>query len=688
MNHAETLLKELKQSYGNDAAFREGQLEAIQAVLENKRLLVVQKTGWGKSLVYFLATKMIRKKSSKFSLIISPLLVLMDNQIDSASRLGLYVKTINSSNKEEWNSTLSEVKSGSVDALIISPERLANEDFKNILRKELGNKIGMFVVDEAHCISDWGHDFRPDYRRIVDLIRLLPPNIPVLATTATANDRVVNDIKSQLGDDLQISRGSLLRESIIIQTIALDSREERLIWLKNNVDLLPGTGIVYCLTVSDCRLVDRWLQENGISSRAYYADMPLEEKQNTVRFFMENKIKVLSATVAFGMGFDKPDIGFVVHFQRPGNLVAYYQQIGRAGRQIPKAYAIMLYGNQDDEINEYFIGSAFPSEEEMTEIVRVLQEHPGLKRRAIEKYTDLKSSHIEKILKFLDVDGDVYAENSCYYKTPKPWKPDMEKCRRVTEIRKMELQKITQFCATNECYMKFIAKELDDKNACSCGKCSNCTGVSFFCNEISKSALLKAQNFIRNDFNIIEPRKQWPDAEISPTGKHSIDPDFQMKQGRVLSNYGDAGWGRVVSDNKYHTGRFSDELVEASADLLRFFIRQNSIRSLTFIPSRRRPELVKDFAKRLAQALDLDFFTGLEKSEDAVCQKALNNSFSQYKNANDSFIVTCVRPTATLLVDDMVDSRWTFTCCSYKLLSAGHGPVYPYALANSAGKGY
>jgi ATP-dependent DNA helicase RecQ len=274
----EETISEFKKCYGKDAAFKEGQLEAVEAVLEAKRTLVVQKTGWGKSLVYFLATKMIRKKQNKFTLIISPLLVLMNNQIDSAAKLELDVRTINSENRSDWEKIIDEVARGNVDALIISPERLANEEFKQELSTRLASKIGLFVVDEAHCISDWGHDFRPDYRRIVDLVNLLPRNVPVLATTATANNRVVEDIKLQLGQDLVVSRGPLIRESIAIQTVQLDSREERLVWILNHINEMPGSGIVYCLTVNDCKLVNRWLKENGINSEAYYSNMETDEK--------------------------------------------------------------------------------------------------------------------------------------------------------------------------------------------------------------------------------------------------------------------------------------------------------------------------------------------------------------------------------------------------------------------------
>lgn len=681
----EEIISEFKKSYGNNASFKEGQLEAVEAVLEAQRTLVVQKTGWGKSLVYFLATKMIRKNQNKFTLIISPLLVLMNNQIDSAAQLELDVRTINSENQSDWEEIMEEVACGNVDALIISPERLANENFKKELSVRLASRIGLFVVDEAHCISDWGHDFRPDYRRIVDLVNLLPKNVPVLATTATANNRVVEDIKSQLGQDIVVSRGSLIRESIAIQTVKLDSREERLVWISKHIDEMPGSGIIYCLTVNDCKLVDRWLKENGIISEAYYSDLETAEKNIIVEKFLRNEIKVLSATVAFGMGFDKPDIGFVIHFQKPGNLVAYYQQIGRAGRKLDKAFAVMLYGNEDDEINEYFIDSAFPTERDMNEIIVAVANNPGKNKKSITGLTNMKQTRVEKCLKYLEVNGDLYLENKGYYKTPRLWKPDLDKSQKITEQRYKELGNINQYAVTKMCYMEYIARELDDITATFCGKCSNCLHKKLFSTEILPLELDRAKKFIKEDYNIIKPRKQWPDKECY--GELKIPSEMQNQQGLVLSNYGDAGWGRVVSQNKYQDNYFCNELVEASAELLKPFVIENEIKCLTCVTSIRRPELVKSFAERLANKLALEFFIGIKKDKDTICQKELNNSLKQWENADKSFLACDSRSENTLLVDDMVDSGWTMTVCGYKLLKSGNGKIYPFALANSAGKG-
>ncbi|MCM1083732.1 MAG: RecQ family ATP-dependent DNA helicase [Clostridium sp.] len=681
------LLSELRECYGQDAKFRDGQEEAINSVLDGKRTLVVQKTGWGKSLVYFLATKIIRRESNKITLIISPLLALMNNQIESASKLGMKVKTLNSENTEDWDLIIEEINNNNVDALIISPERLANDDFKKILTDKLTVNIGLFVVDEAHCISDWGHDFRPDYRRIIDIVNLLPSNIPVLATTATANNRVVNDIKAQLGNDIIISRGDLIRKSLAIQVIKLASKEERLAWLSNNLKDIPGTGIIYCLTVNDCKLVEKWLKENEYACESYYAAVDKERKMEIIDKFMKNQIKVLVATVAFGMGFDKKDISFVIHFQKPANIVAYYQQIGRAGRAIDKSYAILFCGSEDEEISNYFIDSAFPTEKAMDAVIHLLSENQGLKMADFEKYLNMKRAGIEKCIKYLLVNGDIYKDGSQYYKTLKPWEPDLEKSEEITVIRKNELKQMNEFVDISDCYMKYIANALDDSKAEPCGCCANCKGQNLFAVEPLMDDVTRAQLFIKNDFNIIEPRKKWP-ATIKNSDKNTILSEQLCEQGRVLSNYGDAGWGKHVADCKYKIGAFDEQLVDASVELLNAFVAENEIKWVTSIPSLRRPKLVRDFAISISDKLGLPYVDSLIKKDNSQCQKELHTSYLQYKNANDTFDVLSEKILGenVLLIDDMVDSRWTFTVCGYKLRSNGCGKVYPFALANTAGR--
>ena len=674
----------LRESYGENAKFREGQKEAIEAVVNGKRTLVVQKTGWGKSLVYFLATKLLKeKKKDGITLIISPLLALMNNQIDSAKKLGINVKTINSDNKDEWDNIISDIcDDNTVDALIISPERLANADFVKDCLDKIKNRVNLFVVDEAHCISDWGHDFRPDYRRIVKILQLLPSNVPVLATTATANDRVVNDIVAQLGENLVISRGELIRESLAIQVIKLQKKEDRLAWLAENIEKMPGSGVVYCLTKADCDLVTDWLNENNIKSEKYYADISKEGKAITLEKFQKNEIKVLVATVAFGMGYDKPDIGFVIHFQRPANIVSYYQQIGRAGRGIELAYAILLCGEEDEHINQYFISSAFPTEKDMNIVVEFITDNPGKSISEIKGALNIRANRVDKTLKYLTVGDDIYTEDvnrkKCYYKSAKKWKPDLERSEGITAIRYKEMQDMDEFTKQKGCYMKYIAEKLDDVNAKVCGKCSNCRGL-LFDETVDAETVQMAQQFIKSKFGVIEPRKQFPD-------KTKIESEFQFKSGIVLSNYADAGYGMAVQKGKYLDGYFSDELVDASAKILSEFIKNNNIEWITPVTSKRHPQLVPDFAKRLADKLGIGYFEGIKKF-NAEEQKKFENSDGQYKNANDSFGIIQVKKENILLVDDMVDSRWTFTVCAMKMREMGSGDIYPFALANTAGRG-
>ena len=578
----------LRESYGENAEFREGQKEAIDAVVNGKRTLVVQKTGWGKSLVYFLATKLLKeKKRDGITLIISPLLALMNNQIDSAKKLGINVKTINSDNKDEWDNIISDIcDNNTVDALIISPERLANSDFVKDCLDKIKNRVNLFVVDEAHCISDWGHDFRPDYRRIVKILQLLPSNVPVLATTATANDRVVNDIVAQLGENLVISRGELIRESLAIQVIKLQKKEDRLAWLAENIEKMPGSGVVYCLTKADCDLVTDWLNENDIKSEKYYADISKEDKAIVLEKFQQNEIKVLVATVAFGMGYDKPDIGFVIHFQRPANIVSYYQQIGRAGRGIELAYAILLCGEEDEHINQYFINSAFPTEKDMNIVVDFITDNPGKSISEIKGALNIRANRVEKTLKYLTVGDDIYTEDvnrkKCYYKSAKKWKPDLERSEGITAIRYKEMQDMDEFTKQKGCYMKYIAEKLDDVNAKVCGKCSNCKGL-IFDETVGAETVQRAQQFIKSKFGVIEPRKQFPD-------KTKIEYEFQFKSGIVLSNYADAGYGLAVQKGKYVDGYFADELVDASAKILSEFIKNNNIEWITPVTSKRHPK--------------------------------------------------------------------------------------------------
>jgi ATP-dependent DNA helicase RecQ len=428
------------------ASFRDGQWEAIDALVNRReRLLVVQRTGWGKSSVYFVATRILRDRGRGPTLIVSPLLALMRNQIEAANRLGIRALTINSTNRNEWPALQEAVRADKADALLISPERLANDDFVENLLLPIAETIGLLVVDEAHCISDWGHDFRPDYRRLVNVLQRMPDNVPILGTTATANDRVVADVQAQLGN-IGVQRGALTRQTLALQTLRLPTQAARLAWLVEHINELPGTGIIYTLTKRDANQVTDWLNQHGISAKPYYSGVTgggfadsNSYREHVENQLLKNEIKALVATTALGMGYDKPDLGFVVHYQAPGSIVAYYQQVGRAGRGIDQAIGILMSGDEDDHIHEYFRGSAFPRERWVQSILEALEESDGLTTTQLEEAVNLRHSQIEQVLKFLSVDSPapVIKDGSKWQRTPVPFRMDNERIQRLRTLVKL-----------------------------------------------------------------------------------------------------------------------------------------------------------------------------------------------------------------------------------------------------------
>jgi ATP-dependent DNA helicase RecQ len=672
---------------GPGARFREHQFEAIVAVVEGRqRLLLVERTGWGKSLVYFIATRLLREQGAGPALLISPLLALMRNQIQMAERIGIRAVTIHSANTDEWQMAENALSRGTCDIVLISPERLSNERFRLNVLPRIRGAIGLLVVDEVHCISDWGHDFRPDYRRIVRIVQALPRNVPVIGTTATANDRVVADVVEQLGPSLIPIRGALTRRSLHLQAIRLADQAERLAWLAEHVPRLPGSGIIYCLTVADTRRVATWLQQHGIKAEAYNAALDNASRERLEQLLLTNRVKALIATVALGMGFDKPDLGFVIHYQRPGSIVAYYQQVGRAGRAVEDAYAILLHGSEDDEIQEYFIESAFPRPEAMTQVLQLLEDSEGgLTSGQLLRQTNLSLGTVERALKLLEIDGAVSKTGTNYFRTLNPWSPDVERMTRVTAQRYQELQQMQAFVDYTGCLMQFVAQALDDETAQPCGRCANCVG-DFAPRTANRVLVQEAVTFLRRDFQIIEPRKLWP-AGGTPPYRGSIPATRRLEPGRALCIYGDAGWGRLVRDGKYRHGRFSDELVEAAAEMIRKRWQPSPAPLwVTAIPSKRHPTLVPNVASRLAAALQLSYRQVLAVMSEWPQQKDMRNSAQQANNVLGALRVdTACSAAPVLLVDDIVDSRWTLTVAGYLLREAGVTAVHPFALAVASG---
>lgn len=681
-------LQLLRLMLGEDAQFRPGQWEAIEAVaIKKQRALVVQRTGWGKSMVYFLATKLLRERGAGPTLLISPLLSLMRNQIEAAKKIGINALSINSDNQRDWSSINTLLQKNQCDLLLISPERLNNTEFRSMVLPSISGKIGLLVVDEAHCISDWGHDFRPDYRRIVRIINILPQGVPVLGTTATANDRVVEDIQSQLGQRLTILRGPLDRKSLRLQSIRLPTRAERLAWLAHNLGRFTGSGIIYCQTQADTETVAAWLVQQGFSAKAYHAGMNNDgERAALEQDFLNNNVKILVATVALGMGFDKPDIGFVIHFQCPGSVIAYYQQVGRAGRALNRSYGILLAGEEDVEIQKHFINTAFPKSEDFHAVLRALEDNNGLNRFGVLDRVNISSGMAEKILKLLEIDGAVGRENNLYFRTPNPWQYDHDRIEKVLALRNFELAEMQRYVDYKGCSMNFLLKALNDPYAGSCDRCANCRERRLSA-EVPNSLINSANEYLGKIAIVINPRTNISRG-LLPESTGKIPIEFNNEPGRALSNYGESGWGRLVAEDKYNNGKFSDELVQASVELiLHKWNPDPKPEWVCCIPSTRHPMLVPDLAKAIAARLGIPYYPVLIKTGQSQEQKKMLNSSMQAQNVFDSLGIKGILPHRTvLLIDDIIDSGWTLTIAGYKLRKSGSGIVYPFVLAKATGR--
>ena len=677
---ADQIIKEL---YGPHAMFRYGQYEAIEATMTKKRVLVVQRTGWGKSLVYFVCTKLMRQDHKGVTIVVSPLLVLMENQIEAATKMGLRCDVLNSTVKERRAEILDSLENDELDLILVTPETLFSDDVQKRLRNI---KIGLFVIDEAHCISDWGHDFRLEYGNLKAVISSLPSVVPILATTATANDRVINDLENQLGNNVYVSRGPLTRESLSIQVLEMPDKITRYAWILENINKLPGSGIIYCLTQRDCDYLSDFLKKNGIRAEAYYSrgteegellNKDIEEK------FRKNEIKAIVATIKLGMGYDKGDIAFVIHYQMPSNIVSYYQQIGRAGRNIDRAYTFLMFGKEDEDILNYFINTAFPTEKEALAIMEYISNNDGVKLYQINSALNIKKSRLEKAISFLMHDGFIRKEKQMYYATPKPFIYDREHYEAVTNTRIREMEQMKKLATTTACYSKFVVECLDDRSAYECGHCANCLGRDILPQNPSANSIHIAEAYTNGLIIEIPPRKMWVYSEYTSNKRIPVP----NKVGVCLAKYGDPGYGELVKRDKYGVSkRFCDELVGKSAMVLRPIVKEKGIEYLTCVPSL-RSDIVVDFSKRLAESLGLKFISLLKKS-DTRQQKEMQNSSYQCGNAMKSFALleNTTVPKKILLVDDVVDSRWTLTACGYYLCEGGCEEVYPFALADSSQK--
>ncbi len=681
------------------AEFKEDQWKCIDGILNRKKQLVIQATGWGKSMVYFLATKLLREQGNGPTIIVSPLLALIENQKEAAKRLNIIIKSITSNDSEEdIIETFELLKNNQLDILMLTPERFSKDDFvKNVLLP-VSSSISLFVVDEAHCISDWGHDFRPDYRRIARILTYLPKNVAILGMTATANKRVMADIKNQLGEELEITRGSLVRKGLVLQNIIKPVISERLAWLAQYIPQLKGSGIVYCLTIRDIHLVTNWLNENNISAKPYYGSLSPEEKDQNQQLLLDNQIKVLVATTSLGMGYDKPDIGFVIHYQCPKSIIDYYQQVGRAGRGISNSYGILMNGEEDSSINDFFINQAFPSAEIVNDIIQALLTYDALSIYELLTKINYSKSKIDAAIKYLlaEANSPIYFYNKKYRATSyaSTYSLDAEKIKNITLKRKIEQQQIREYLTNKDCLMKYLQSALDDENPQNCGICVNCNKNNQLNAEVDSYLVQKANDYLHGGSINIEPRKKWPIKYIFEhyhIQGNQIPPQLQLKPGKALSLWNDGGFGKLVRECKYEKNYFTDLLVEESVKLIKNdakWPKDEPIEWVTCVPSLNHPELVPSFAQRVANKLNLPFIPCIRKIHNKMQQKTRKNGYLQVQNLDGVFEIDyrLLKSGACLLIDDMIDSKWTVTIIGYLLLQNSVKAVYPYALALNSQK--
>ncbi len=708
---ADSVLARLVGDPTGTARLREDQWLAIEALVAHKRrALVVQRTGWGKSAVYFVATSLLRAAGAGPTVIVSPLLALMRNQVEAAARAGIRARTINSANPEEWEGIQAEVAAGEVDVLLVSPERLNNPDFRDQVLPKLSAATGLLVVDEAHCISDWGHDFRPDYRRLRTMLADLPPGVPVLATTATANARVTADVAEQLGTgagtDALVLRGPLDRESLSLAVLTLPDAAHRLAWLADHLGDLPGSGIVYTLTVAAAEEVTAYLRHRGHTVSSYTGKTENADRQQAEDDLQANRVKALVATSALGMGFDKPDLGFVVHLGSPSSPIAYYQQVGRAGRGVEHAEVLLLPGREDEAIWQYFASVAFPPEEQVRRTLDVLAgAGRPLSLPALEPLVDLRRTRLETMLKVLDVDGAVHRVKGGWTSTGEPWFYDSERYAWVARQRAAEQQAMRDYAASTGCRMEFLRRQLDDEEAAPCGRCDNCAGARFTA-EVSTTALDTARGELGRPGVELEPRKMWPTGlvAVGVDLKGRIPAGEQASTGRALGRLSDIGWGnrlRPMLAPQAPDQTVPDDVAQAVVAVLADWARGPGGWAsgaadaparpvgVVALPSRSRPQLVGSLAARIAEIGRMPVLGTIEYT-DQLPEFGLtsSNSAQRVRGLHQALTVPQALAAAlaeadgpVLLVDDRAESGWTLAVAARLLRRAGAKEVFPLVLA-------
>ena len=665
---------------GPGATVRPDQLAAATALAcEGRRALVVQATGWGKSAVYWMATTALREAGAGPTLVVSPLLALMRDQVSAAERSGLRAATLNSANFAEWDAIQADLAADRVDVLLTSPERLANPRFADEVLPWLLPSLGLLVIDEAHCISSWGHDFRPDYRRISRLLTGRP-GLPVLATTATANDRVTADVAEQLGADTLVLRGTLARESLHLATTGRLGVVEAFAWVDEHLPALPGSGIVYVATPQRATDLTAYLRQQGHQVRAYHGQLEADERLQIEDALRRNEIKAVVATSALGMGYDKPDLGFVVHVGSPSSPVDYYQQVGRAGRALDTALVVLIPTPEDQRLWRYFATATIPREDDARAVLSLLADATDpLAVPPISIDTGIAEGRLEFLLKVLAVEGAVQRTSQGWVATGQLWMYDGERYGSLLAAREHEADLMRAYARSARCLDSVLREALDDPAADPCGRCSACTGAlpGALAAVPSPDYVHRARAFLRGIDVVLAPRKMWTTG-LRRRGR--IGTDVSLDPGRALAYASDPGWPDVEPFMQGPDVAAPSWLVDGVVDVLARWRDRWAERPTVIVPvpSSTRPRLIGSLAEAIARTGSLPIVDALVLQGPPSDRDLSTKARAAYQEPRISVADGVdLSGAVVLLVDDRWRTGWTATLAGAALREARAERVLP-----------
>lgn len=650
-------------------SFYDDQWTTIERILKGERVLLIEKTGFGKSLCFQFPAIVFEG----MTVIFSPLIALMRDQVKKLNSLGISAKCINSEQTQEENSQIIvEAIQGGIKILYIAPERQENNQWIEATRKM---NLSMVVIDEAHCISVWGHDFRPAFRRIINLVKLLPTGLPVLATTATATKKVEEDVATQIGGNISIIRGNLLRENFNLFVIKVTSEDEKLIWLGKNLDRIPGNGILYTGTRVDTEIYSNWFEHLKLSTIGYNAGLDTDSRIAIENGLMCNKWKCVISTNALGMGIDKSDIRFIIHTQIPQSPIHYYQEIGRAGRDGKLANIILFYNPDDKKLPEAFIEGGRPSISKYEKVINIIR-NELLGERELTRKTNLKQTQIRVIKSDLIEQGiirEVTIGNSkkFEYITNAP-ALNTKAFEELRNTKKNDLEKMIEYVETTQSRMKFLCDFLGDSTTHEFTNCDN-TGLAKIKVVINDEWVQKLQDFRENYFPILEVESK----------------SSNIVNGVASSYYGVSNVGTALHRCKYETNEdFPDFLLKLTLKSFRKKFGQEKFDFIAYVPPTSSGDLVKNFAIKLSQVLNFPITHHLIKVRQTKEQKIFENGYLKSDNVSGAFSFkdpNMLVGKSILLVDDIFDSGATVKEIGKLFTTLGAVKIAPIVIARTVG---